>query len=317
MPPRLPDISDVLRARETIAPYLRPTPLYPYAALGALVGAPVWVKHENHNPTCAFKVRGGVNFMAHLAPEARALGVLTASTGNHGQSVAFAGGLFGVRVVVAVPNGANTAKVDAIRDFGAEVRFVGSCFDDCRAWVEAAGARGEMYYLSSGDEPLLTAGVGTHTLEILDALPDAEVIIVPIGGGSGAAGACIAAKSRNPAIQVIGVGAEGAPAAWRSWKEGRRVEAPARTFAEGLSTAAPFDLTQAILRAHLDDFVLVSDAEIRSAMRLIRRREIGWSYSVGYVGTMYGIQLTSAVRRCVAPVAGRSASQTSLAALDL
>ena len=267
--PPLPGLSEVKEARETIAPYLRPTALYRYPGLGALVGADIWVKHENHLPTGAFKVRGGVNFMAGLAPGARALGVVTASSGNHGQSVAFAGGLFGVRVVVAVPNGANPVKVDAIRELGAELRFVGTAFDDCRAYVEAIGARGEMHYLSSGDEPRLITGVATHTLEIVESLPDVDVIIVPVGGGSGAAGACIAAKGINPAIEVIAVQSEAAPAAYLSWKEGRPVEAPNRTFAEGLATAAPFELPQAILRRDLDDFILVSEAEIRSAMRLI------------------------------------------------
>lgn len=265
----LPDFSDVLLARDTIQPYLKPTALYPYPSLGALVGAPLWIKHENHNPTGAFKVRGGINFMAHLAPAGRGLGVVTASSGNHGQSVAFAGARFGVRVVVAVPNGANPVKVESIRDLGAEVRFVGGSFDECRAYVEEIGARGEMYYLSSGDEPRLVSGVATHTLEIVESLPDVEVIIVPVGGGSGAAGACIAAKAMNPGIEVIAVQSEAAPSAYLSWKEGRPVPAPNRTFAEGLATAAPFELTQAIMRRDLDDFVLVSEAEIRAAMRLV------------------------------------------------
>src|SRR3990170_2501639 len=137
----LPTFTDVLLARQTIAPYLRPTPLYSYQSLSDEIGAEVWVKHENHQPTGAFKVRGGVNFMAHLPAEQRARGVITASTGNHGQSVAFAGERFGVRVVVAVPNGANPGKVAAIRNFGAEIRFIGKDFDDCREYVErAAGA---------------------------------------------------------------------------------------------------------------------------------------------------------------------------------
>jgi threonine dehydratase len=263
-----PTFADVLQARDTIAPYLRPTALYPYRGLSAAVGGEVWIKHENHQPTGAFKVRGGINFMAHLPEEERRRGVLTASTGNHGLSVAFAAQRFGVRALVVMPNGANPVKVEAIRELGAEVRFVGRDFDDCRAYVEAAGSHG-MYYLSSGDEPLLIAGVATHTLEIVEALPEVEVILVPVGGGSGAAGACLAAKSIKPRIQVIGVQAEAAPAAYQSWKQGRRVEAPMETFAEGLATRAPFELPQAILRRQLDDFVLVSDEEIRGAMRLL------------------------------------------------
>ncbi len=264
-----PTFADVLLARETIAPYLKPTALYPYKALSNATGAEVRVKHENHLPTGAFKVRGGVNFMAHLPPERRHSGVITASTGNHGQSVAFAAQLFSARAVVAMPNGANPAKVEAIHGFGAEVRFVGRDFDDCRQYVEVTAQREGMHYLSSGDEPLLIAGVATHTLEIVEAWPEVEAIIVPVGGGSGAAGACLAAKAMNPRIQVIGVQSEGAPAAYRSWKEGRRVEAPMLTFAEGLATRAPFALPQSILRRDLDDFVLVSDAELRNAMRLL------------------------------------------------
>src|SRR5258708_3964139 len=186
----LPTFTDVLLARQTIAPYLRPTPLYPYPALSELLGAQVWIKHENHNPTGAFKVRGGVNFMAHLPPEKKSLGVITASTGNHGQSVAFAAQHFGVRAIVTMPNGANPAKVEAIRNFGAEIRFVGYNFDDCRSYVGETAQREGMVYLSSGDEPLLIAGVGTHTLEIIESLPQVQVIIVPLGGASGAPAPC-------------------------------------------------------------------------------------------------------------------------------
>jgi threonine dehydratase len=265
----VPTFADVLLARQTIAPYLSPTALYPSKSLSNATGAEVRVKYENHLPTGAFKVRGGVNFMAQLRPEKRRSGVITASTGNHGQSVAFAAQLFSVKAIVAMPNGANPVKVEAIHDFGAEVRFVGRDFDDCRQYVEVTAQREGMHYLSSGDEPLLISGVATQTLEIVEAWPEVEVIIVPVGGGSGAAGACLAAKALNPRIQVIGVQSEGAPAAYRSWKEGRRVEAPIRTFAEGLATRAPFDLPQSILRRDLDDFVLVSDAALRHAMRLL------------------------------------------------
>lgn len=264
-----PTFDDVLLARETIAPWLAPTPLRSYRGLSDAVGAEVWIKHENHQPTGAFKVRGGVNFVARLSAEKARRGVITASTGNHGQSVAYASQRFGVRAVVAMPHGANPVKVEAVRNFGAEIRFIGTSFDDCRRYVEETAASEGMHYLSSGDEPLLIAGVATHTLEIVEALPRVEVIIVPVGGGSGAAGACLAAKALDPAIQVIGVQAEAAPSAYRSWKEGRRVEAPAETFAEGLATGAPFDLPQAILRRALDDFILVSDAELRGAMRLL------------------------------------------------
>ena len=292
----LPTFTDVLLARQTIAPYLQPTPLYYYQALSDLLGAQIWIKHENHNPTGAFKVRGGLNFMAHQTPEQRQRGVITASTGNHGQSVAYAAQRFGARAVIAMPNGANPGKVEAIRSFGAEIRFVGRDFDDCRAYVQTVAQSEGLYYLSSGDEPLLIAGVGTHTLEIVESLPEVEVIIVPVGGGSGAAGACLVAKTINPAIQVIGVQAQAAPAAYESWKQARWVEAASQTFAEGLATRAPFDLPQAILRRDLDDFVLVSEDELRVAMRLTIEKTRNLAEGAGAAALAAACQLSERLR---------------------
>ncbi|RME82883.1 MAG: threonine dehydratase [Caldilineae bacterium] len=261
--------TDVLLARQTIAPYLNPTPLYHYPSLSAMLGTDVWIKHENHQPIGAFKVRGGINLISHLPEEQRRAGVITASTGNHGQSIAYAARLFGVQAIIAVPEGANPAKVNSMRNLGAEVVFHGRDFDDAREWVEAeAQARGYRY-VHSGNEPYLIAGVGTYTLEILEQRPDIDVIIVPVGGGSGAAGACIVAKTINPAIQVIGVQAEEAPAAYLSWKKGTAVEATMNTFAEGLATRTSFALPQSILRRYLDDFVLVSEDEMRQAIVIL------------------------------------------------
>jgi threonine dehydratase len=264
-----PTFHDVLKAKKVLSAYLRPTPLYRYGGLDALLQAEVWVKHENHHPVGAFKVRGGVNLVSQLSEAERRAGVVTASTGNHAQSIAYASRLFGVRAVVVMPNGANPGKVEATRNLGAEIVFHGNDFDDAREHCEVLSEEHGYRYIHSGNEPLLIAGVGTHTLEILEEQPQIEVIIVPIGGGSGAAGACLAAKAINPKIQVIGVQAEKAPAAYLSWKEGRAVEAPMQTFAEGLATRASFALPQLILRELLDDFVLVSEDELRRAMVLM------------------------------------------------
>jgi len=228
----------------------------------------VWVKHENHLPTCAFKVRGGVNYMAHLPADKKTRGVITASTGNHGQSVAFAARLFGTRALVAMPHGSNSLKVESIRNFGAEVHFVGKDFDESRKWAEETAENEGMCFLSSGDEPLLISGVGTYSLEIFESLPKVDVIIVPVGSGSGASGACVVAKTLNPSVQVFAVQAAAAPAAYLSWKEQRRVDSTMETFAEGLATRSPFDLPQAILRRHLDDFILVSEDELKMATLL-------------------------------------------------
>ncbi len=266
---QLPTLADVLDARRRISPYLRPTPLYGYAGISRLLGAEVFVKHENHLPVGAFKVRGGVNLISQLGPEERRRGVVAASTGNHGQSVAYAAHLFGVRATICVPEDANPVKVASIRDLEAELVFHGRDFDEAREHAEELAREHRYRYVHSGNEPLLIAGVGTQTLEILEEQPQIDVIIVPIGGGSGAAGACIVAKAVNPSIRVIGVQSDAAPAAFRSWRERRLLEDRTRTFAEGLATRRPFELPQTILWRLLDDFVLVSDDEIRAAQALM------------------------------------------------
>ncbi len=261
-----PTFADVLAARHRIAPYLRPTPLYRYDGLDRLAGAEVWVKHENHQPVGAFKVRGGVNLVAQLSDEEKARGVISASTGNHGQSIAFASRLFGVRAVICVPEGANPVKIAAIRGLGAEIVVQGRDFDEAREHCASLAAEHGYRYVHSGDEPHLIAGVATETLEILEEEPSIDVIIVPIGGGSGAAGACIAAKAVRAEIEVIGVQSDAAPAAYRSWRERRLLEDQMETFAEGLATRVAFELPQRILWNQLDDFVLVSDDAIRAAL---------------------------------------------------
>ena len=267
--PAIPDLADVLAARGRIAPYLRPTPLYRYPALDALGGARLHVKHENHQPVGAFKVRGGVNLISQLGADERGRGVACASTGNHGQSVAYAADLFGVPAIVCVPEQANPVKVESMRALDAEVVFHGRDFDDAREHCEKLAAEHGYRYIHSGNEPALIAGVATYTLEILETRPDTEVIVVPIGGGSGAAGACIAAKAVRRSIEVIGVQAEAAPAAYRSWRARELVTAANGTLAEGLATRTAFDLPQRILRDLLDDFVLVSEDDLTNATRLM------------------------------------------------
>jgi threonine dehydratase len=264
-----PTFDDLLAARERIAPYLRETALNNYPVLDDLVGSEVWVKHENHLPVCNFKVRGGVNLVSHLSDDDRNRGIVTASTGNHGQSIAFASRLFGVRAIVCVPKGANPVKVASIRGLGSEIVEHGRDFDDARAHAAALGQEHGYRYVHSGDEPHLIAGVGTHTAEALERQPDLDVLIVPIGGGSGAAGACIVAATVSPDVRVIGVQSEEAPAAYRSWRKRELLEDRMGTDAEGLATRTAFELPQRILWEHLDEFVLVPDEEIRAAQGLM------------------------------------------------
>jgi threonine dehydratase len=263
----VPTLADVLEARLRIAPYLRPTPLYGYGALDVLLGAEVFVKHENHLPVGAFKVRGGVNLVSQLSEDERKRGVIAASTGNHGQSIAYAARLFGVRATICVPENANAVKVSSMRALGAELVFHGRDFDDAREHCQRLAADNGYRYVHSGNEPLLIAGVATGTLEILEEQPAIDAIIVPVGGGSGAAGACVVVDAVKPEVAVIGVQSDAAPAAYRSWMAQGLVEDEMKTFAEGLATRTPFELPQRIMWKTLDDFVLVSDDEIRAAQR--------------------------------------------------
>ncbi|MHB1005547.1 MAG: threonine ammonia-lyase [Chloroflexota bacterium] len=261
-----PIFRDVLEARRRVRPYLARTPLHSYPALNALLGAEVYLKHENYQPVGAFKIRGGINLVSRMDAAERARGIVTSSTGNHGQSVAYAARLFGVTARIVVPVGANPGKVAAMRGMGAEVIFHGAQIDAARQHCEALAEAHGYRYIHSGNEPYLIAGVATETLEMLEDEPGLAALFVPVGGGSGAAGACIAAKAVNPAIRVVGVQSAASPAAYECWRQRKMVEAPNATIAEGLATGTGFALPQQILWEMLDDFLLVSDAEILQAM---------------------------------------------------
>lgn len=266
IPSSPPTFRDILSAHRRIAPYLRPTPLYSYPALNELIGTQVYVKHENHQPVGAFKVRGGVNLVAQMSEDERKRGLISASTGNHGQSIAYAGRLFGATVRIVVPEGANPGKVAAMQGMGAEVIFHGERFEQAVQHCETLAQQHGYRYVHSANEPDLIAGVATYTLEILLEQPDIDTVIVPLGMGSGAAGACIAAHGIAPAVRVIAVQSAASPAGYESWRQRKLVTAPNATFAEGVATGSAAELTQSIIREHLHDFVLVSDAQIRQAM---------------------------------------------------
>ena len=309
-----PTLADVLEARRRISPHLRPTPLFGYAALDDLLDASVFVKHENHQPIGAFKVRGGVNLVSQLSPEERERGVIAASTGNHGQSIAYAARLFGVAATICVPEQANQVKVASMRGLGAELVFHGRDFDEAREHCERLADERGSRYVHSGNEPLLIAGVATGTLEIVEEEPGIDVIVVPIGGGSGAAGACIVAKSINPAIKVIGVQSDAAPAAFRSWKEHGLVEDRMGTFAEGLATRTAFELPMRILWRWLDDFVLVSDDEIREAQALMIETTRNLVEAAGAAALAAGLRLREQFkgRRVALVLSGGNANREQL-----
>jgi len=270
---------DILAAREFITPYLPKTPLVRSEKLSALLGCDYYLKCENLQPVGAFKVRGAVNLVGanNVAgtPTSRGSGratvLISASTGNHGQAVAYAGRLFGARVIIYAPaEKVNPAKMQAMRDLGAEVRHHGRDFDEARLETERVAEQEGYRYVHSANEPKLIEGTGTISLEIFEDLPDVDVIIAPAGGGSCASGTCIAAKHLNPKVRVIAVRSDAAPAMWNAWKSRKLDPYPTmETEHEGLATRVPFELTNKILWELLDDFVLVSDAEINDAIRLL------------------------------------------------
>jgi len=265
-----PTFADVLSARSIVSKYLRPTPFLRSLDLSKQLGFEAFVKCENLQPVGAFKVRGGINLISRLSAEEKKRGVITASTGNHGLSIAYASSLFGVKATIGAPVGSNPYKIQAIKDFGAHVELHGKDFDEARLWVENQAHERGHRYIHSANEPLLIAGVGTLYLEIIEDLPDVDAIFVPVGGGSGASAACIVAKTVNPSIKVIGVQSEGAPAVYESWKTGRMVEKEKiETFADGLATRVPFELTMTIMRRLIDEIILVSEEDLKRAILLL------------------------------------------------
>lgn len=269
-----PTYADILAAREFISAYLPKTPLVRSHKLSEALGCDYYLKLENLQPVGAFKVRGGVNLVGHAAREGHNNEtIVTASTGNHGQSIAYAGRLFNTRVIVYAPaENVNQAKLQAMRELGAEVRLHGRDFDEARLETERVANAEGFRYVHSADEPLLISGVGTIGLEIFEDLADVDVIIAPAGGGSCASGNCIVARELNPNVKVIAVQSEAAPAMWHAWRHRNLDPYPTmKTEHEGLATRVPFELPSQILWQLLCDFVLVSDEQINDAVRILAR----------------------------------------------
>jgi threonine dehydratase len=267
-----PTLQDVYAARPRVYSTLKPTPLLKHPLLDEALGLDIRVKHENHNPTCAFKIRGGLNLVSQLSEDDKRRGVISASTGNHGQSIAFASKAHGVRCRILVPAGNNPEKNASMRAMGAEVIEHGRDFDEARERVEQMVRDEGWRYVHSANEPRLLAGVGTYALEIFEELPDVDVILVPIGGGSGACGCCITRTGLKSKARVIGVQAARADAFARSWRGSERVVGEkADTFAEGMATRVTFDLTFALLKRELDDIVTLDEEQLQDGVRMALR----------------------------------------------
>jgi threonine dehydratase len=311
-------LEDVYKARKIGRRYLPRTPLIHSPALCRELGFDAHVKCENTLPTGAFKVRGGVNLISQLSEKERRKGVIAVSTGNHSQSVAYAACLFGVKALIGMPEGANPDKVEATRCYGAKVEFHGKDYDEAREWVEEQARKHGYRYIHSANEPLLIAGVGTLYLEIIEELPDVDVIFAPIGGGTGAAAACIVAKALNPKIRVIGVQAENAPAVYTSWKTGQLIETESSdTFAEGLATRVTFSLTFSIMCKMIDQIVLVSELEMKKAIVTLLETTHQLAEGAGAAATAAAFQLRDQLqgKRVALPLTGGNLTLKSLSGI--
>lgn len=311
-------LKDIYDAQNTVSNYLSKTPLLPSTGLSKRLGCEVLVKCENTLPTGAFKVRGGINLIANMSSKERQNGVIAASTGNHAQSIAYAASLFGVEAVIGMPMGANPDKIEATKSYGAKVELHGRDFDEARKWVEEEAERKGYRYIHSANEPLLISGVGTLYLEIMQELTEVDTIIVPIGGGSGAAAACIAAKTLNPDVEVIGVQAEMAPAVYLSWKNGRLMETEsAETFAEGLATRVAFQMTFNIICRMIDDIVLVSEDEMKRAILTLLETTRQLAEGAGAASTAAAFKLRERIKgkKVVLPITGGNLTLATLQAI--
>lgn len=287
-----PTYASIASAADIVHRHMRPTPLYEWPALSKLLGCRYYLKHENHTPTTAFKVRGGLNLVARLSEEHKRRGIIGCTTGNHGQSLAYACRAYGVRCVLVVPERANPDKLAAMRALGAELIEHGNDFDEARVHCEAICQQQGLRYVHSANEPDLIAGVGTYALEILDEVPCPDVVLVPVGLGSGICGTALACAERSPATQVIGVQSVGAPAMTLSWRAGQMIETgPPETFAEGMATRVPASLTLDIMRRHVHDMVLVNDDELREVIRLLLRVTHNLAEGAGAASTAAALQM--------------------------
>ena len=230
-------------------------------------GAKVYVKCEDETDIKSFKVRGALWLLACLDGEGPRTGVITASTGNHGQGVAFAAARIGLRSVVFVPTGSSPLKMDKIRSFGAELRISGADIAEANAAARQAADAEGLTYVEDGEDPALMAGAATVGWEILEELPEADTIVVPVGGGNLIAGIALVAKRLKPSIRIIGVQSAAAPAVTRSWEAGHVVELPSETFAGGLATPFPGKLAFRVIQDLVDEMCLVTEADLRREIR--------------------------------------------------
>ena len=261
---------DFARAERAVHAAMGPTLANPWPLLREAVGAEVWVKHENHTPTGAFKVRGGLNYLARLHDSGQPVppGLISATRGNHGQSVPFAAARYGLPVTIVVPRGNSVEKNAAMRALGAELIEHGETFDEAKAHAMAlAGERG--LHMVPPFHPWLVAGVATYAKELFDAAGPLDAVYAPIGMGSGLCGLIAMRDMLGLKTDVVGVVAKGADAYLRSYQAGKPVSAPAATLADGMAVGEPHPQAVEHINRGAARIVAVDDDEIAAAMRLL------------------------------------------------
>jgi threonine dehydratase len=290
---------DVLQARARLAPYLTPTPFRHYPLLDELMGGgtSLLIKHENHQPTCSFKVRNGLAFVTGLTADERERGVVAASTGNHGQGIAYAASLHGVRATICVPVRNNPDKNAAMRGWGATVIEEGRDYDESVDVMLRIAREQDMVVAHSTNDTRVVAGAATMSLEMLEQSGGLDAIVIAVGGGSQSVGALTVARELAPKLQVYGAQAAGAPAIHDSWhaRSPMRTER-ANTFAEGVATRQPYALTFATLCEGLAGFVTVTDAELAEAIRIILKLTHNLVEGAGAVGVAAALKLGDRLR---------------------
>lgn len=263
---------EVFKARHTVERTIKRSHLTHYKRLSDEIGACVCVKHENHLPTNSFKIRGAVNFMERAPAEILQKGIVVATRGNHGLAIAWAAHQKNIFCNVVVPENNNPDINAMILSYGAQLIEKGEDFYAAQDYCEELSESTGLYYLRQGSEPSLITGIATMGLEIFEEVPDVEVIVMPIGGGTGCSALAKVIENINPKVELIGVQAEKMPSFYESWQQGKRVIVPsADTVAEGLAARSIFDVPYAILRDRIKDVVLLSEEELLEGVRLALR----------------------------------------------
>ena len=268
-------LQDIQNARKAIAPYVKCTPLCRSLFLSNLCRCDVFLKLENLQTTSSFKVRGAFNKLLHLTQKEESLGIITASAGNHGQAVAYAAQKLGLPAKIVVPENTPSVKVDGIRKWGADLVLYGDGYDEAEQKAKELAKKDKCAYISPYDDALIVAGHGTAGLEIIEALPTVDVVIVPVGGGGLISGISIAIKSLKSTVRIVGVQSEASPVMYESLKAGKIIDAPrAKTIAEGLSGGIEKgSITFEIAKTCIDRMILVKEATIRRAVYLLWAHE--------------------------------------------